>query len=125
MRLDTKNVCSRALRSSAVSTLCSPMDCPRLLCPWDIPGKNTGVGCHFLLQGIFPTQGSSPHLLSLLHWQLDLYHLILNLFIYSLRLLPHPWSSHANLYLKIQILLQATDYKVPKGHTTSSMSGTP
>ena len=30
----------------------------RLLCPWDFPGKNTGVGCHFLLQGIFPTQGS-------------------------------------------------------------------
>ena len=29
----------------------------RLLCPWDSPGKNTGVGCHFLLQGIFPTQG--------------------------------------------------------------------
>ena len=28
----------------------------RLLCPWDFPGKNTGVGCHFLLQGIFPNQ---------------------------------------------------------------------
>ena len=35
----------------------------RLLCPWDFTGKNTGVGCHFLLQGIFPTQGSNPHLL--------------------------------------------------------------
>ena len=32
----------------------------RLLCPWDFPGKNTGVGCHFLLQGIFSTQGSNP-----------------------------------------------------------------
>ena len=42
----------------------------RLLCPWDFSGKNTGVGCHFLLQGIFPTQGSNPHLSSLLHWQL-------------------------------------------------------
>ena len=31
--------------------------------PWDSPGKNTGVGCHFLLQGIFLTQGSNPHLL--------------------------------------------------------------
>ena len=29
----------------------------RLLCPWDSPGKNTGVGCHALRQGIFPTQG--------------------------------------------------------------------
>ena len=38
----------------------------RLLCPWDFPEKNTGVGCHFLLQGIFLTQGSNP---GLLHWQ--------------------------------------------------------
>ena len=38
---------------------------------WDSPGKNTGVGCHFLLQGILPTQGSSPRLLHLLHWQAD------------------------------------------------------
>ena len=34
----------------------------RLLCPWDSLGKNTGVGCHALLQGIFPTQGSNPGL---------------------------------------------------------------
>ena len=40
----------------------------RLLCPWDFPGKNTGEGCHFLLQGSFPTQGSN---LCLLHWQED------------------------------------------------------
>ena len=33
------------------------------------PGKNTGLGCHALLQGIFPTQGSNPRLLCLLHWQ--------------------------------------------------------
>ena len=32
-----------------------------LLCPWDFPGKNTRVGCHFLLQGIFPTQGLNQH----------------------------------------------------------------
>ena len=35
----------------------------RLLHPWDSPGKNTGVDCHSLLQGIFPTQGSNPGLL--------------------------------------------------------------
>ena len=40
----------------------------RLLCPWDFSGKNTGVGCHFLLQGILLTQGSNLHLL---HWQED------------------------------------------------------
>ena len=41
----------------------------RLLCPWDSPGKNAGVGCCALLQGSFPTQGSNLHLLHLLHWQ--------------------------------------------------------
>ena len=35
-----------------------------LLCPWDFHGKNTGVGCHFLLQGIFLNQGSNPRLLA-------------------------------------------------------------
>ena len=41
----------------------------RLLCPWNSPGKNTGVGCHFLLWGIFPTQESNLCLLHLLHWE--------------------------------------------------------
>ena len=56
----------------------------RLLCPWDSPGKNTGVGCHALLHGIFLTQGSN---LSLLHWQ-----------GYSLSL-SHQRSPHMNLQL--------------------------
>ena len=43
----------------------------RLLCSWASPGKNTGVGCHFLLLGIFPTQGLNAYLLCLLHWQTD------------------------------------------------------
>ena len=47
------------------------MDCS-LLHPWDSPGKNTGVGCHFLLWGIFLTQGSNW---SLLHCRWVLYHL--------------------------------------------------
>ena len=42
---------------------------PRRLCPGDFPGKNTGVGCYALLQGIFLTQGSNTPLLHLLHWQ--------------------------------------------------------
>ena len=40
----------------------------RLLCPWDSPGKNMGIGSHSLLCGIFPIQGSN---LGLLHWQAD------------------------------------------------------
>ena len=41
----------------------------RLLSLWDYPGKNTGVGCQFLLQGIFLTQVPNLHLWCLLHWQ--------------------------------------------------------
>ena len=41
----------------------------QLPCPWDSPDRNTVVGCHALLQRIFPTQGLKQHLLSLLHWQ--------------------------------------------------------
>ena len=54
-------------------TLCHPMDC--ILpgsCPWDFPGKNTGVGCHCLLQGIFVTQESNP---GMLYYRQILYHL--------------------------------------------------
>ena len=41
-------------------TFCDPMNCsPQGSCPWDSPGKNSGVGSHALLQGIFPTQGSN------------------------------------------------------------------
>ena len=49
-------------------TLCDPMDC-------SLPGSSlhgifpTEVGCHFFLQGIFPTRGSNASLLCLLHWQ--------------------------------------------------------
>ena len=48
----------RAEVAQSCLALCDPMDCspPRLLAPWHFPGMNTGVGCHFLLQGIFPTQ---------------------------------------------------------------------
>ena len=45
-----------------VSNLLQPhgLSLARLLCPWDSPGKNTGVGCHFLLQGPFPDPGTKP-----------------------------------------------------------------
>ena len=71
----------------------------RLLCPWDFPGKNTGVGCFFLLHGIFPAQGSNTrHLISctgqqiLYHcttWKACTPHLILP-FESSLSFSPHP-----------------------------------
>ena len=46
----------------------------RLLCPWDFPGKNTGVGCHVILQGIFLISGLNLRLLCLLHCRQVLYH---------------------------------------------------
>ena len=56
---------SRLLVTQSCLTLCNLADCSpaRLLCPWSSPGKNTGLGFSFLLQGIFPTQGSNPCLL--------------------------------------------------------------
>ena len=54
---------------SHVPTLCDPMD--HIYSTWDSPGQNTGVGSHFLLQGIFLTQGLNPCLLWLLHWQVN------------------------------------------------------
>ena len=55
-------VCVCELVTQSCLTLCDPMDCnlPRLLCQWDSTGKKTGVDSHSLLQGTFPTQGSSP-----------------------------------------------------------------
>ena len=61
------------LVAQSCPTLSNPMDCspPGSSVHGDSPGKNTGVGCHSLLQGIFPTQGSNPGLHTL---QVVLYH---------------------------------------------------
>ena len=58
---------------SVMSDSCNSMDysLPGFSVHGDFPNKNTGVGCHFLLQGIFPTQRLNPHLLCLLHWQAE------------------------------------------------------
>ena len=59
-------VCARML--SGVLLVATPWTvAARLLCSWDFPDKNTGVGCHFLFQGIFLTRRSYP---CLLHWQM-------------------------------------------------------
>ena len=52
-------VCVCSLVPQSFPTLCNPTDPARLLYPCNSPGKNTGVGCQFLLQGIFPTQDSN------------------------------------------------------------------
>ena len=89
-RLPICSLTSKILHRSRPVIYCSPtlvkvkvtQSCPtlqrhglqptRLLCSWDSPGKKTGVGCHFLLQGILPTQGSNS---GLPHCRQILYHL--------------------------------------------------
>ena len=74
-----KKVCSYkdlmccVLRPSVVSDSLQPHELKptRLFCPWNFPSKNTGVDCHFLLQGIFLNQGINMRLLCLLHWQAE------------------------------------------------------
>ena len=66
--IDIKNRCTCFLITKSCLILYNTTDSISLLCPWDFPGKNFGMGCHLLLQGIFPIQGSNPHLG---HWQMD------------------------------------------------------
>ena len=96
----TTCACMRAKSLQLCPTLCLPMDCssPGSSVHGDSPGKNTRMGCYFLLQGIFLTEGSNPRPLHLLHWQagsLPLCHLgspnQLYMYIYQLffRLFSH------------------------------------
>ena len=71
----------------------------RVLLP-DSPGRNTEVGCCALLQGIFPTRGSNPHLLCLLHWQVS-----------SLPLAP---PGKPPLYLTTSIIYSSTSQTLVK-----------
>ena len=65
----------------------------RLPCPWNSPGKDTGMGGHFLLQGIVSTQGLNPYLL---HWQED-----------SLPLSHWIWEAQLNTYYVLNTVLKA------------------
>ena len=97
----------------------------RLLCLWNFPGKDTGVGCHFLLQGIFPTQGSNP---GLPHRRQILYYLsnegspISSVQLFShVRLFATPWTAAHQASLSItnsQSLhkLMPTESVMPSNH---------
>ena len=90
------------VQSWVVSDPLWPHGPSRLLCPWGFPSKNTGVGCHFLLQGIFPYQRSS---LCLLHWQADSEPPV---FISVLELLSHVWLFATPWTAARQALLSST-----------------
>ena len=72
---ETVGVKVKMLAAQSCLTLCDPMDYspPGFSVPWDSPGKNTGVGCPFPLQGIFPIQGSNLSLLCFLRCRQMLY----------------------------------------------------
>ena len=72
-------------------TLCDPMDCipPDFSVHGDCPGENNGVGCHALLQGIFPTQGLIP---GLMHCRQILYHLSHQGSLWILEWVAYPFS---------------------------------
>ena len=71
-------MCCAVLSHSVVSDPLWPhgLKPTRLLCPWNPPGNNAGIGCQALLQGIFPTEGSNP---GLSHCMWILYHLVTRL----------------------------------------------
>ena len=81
----------------------------RILCPWDCPGKNIGMGCHFLFQEIFLTQGLNLCFLSLLHCKWILYQ--------SHR--GSPWENHnskRHMYpsAHCNTIYNSQDWKQPK-----------
>ena len=83
-------VCGCWWVTKSCSTLWDPVNCspPGTHYPWDFPGRNSGMHCHFLLQGIFPTKGSN---LLLLHWQED----------------PLPQSHQGSSFVSVSVRVQS------------------
>ena len=72
-----------------------------LLCLWDSPGRNTGMGCHFLLQGVFPSQGSNTHFLCLRHCRQIRYHWAARE-AHSLYIHPPTQYAHKNIFILLK-----------------------
>ena len=102
------------LVSQSCLTLCNPMDCspPGSSVHGDSPGKNTRVGCHALLQGIFPTQGPNT---GLPHCRWILYHLSHQRFLKGP---SEPWacSSHTVSQVKVSGFQERNVQVWKKGH---------
>ena len=94
---DTHYMCAHA---QSCLTLCDPRDCS--LPDSSVHGifqARIGMGCHFLLQGIFLTQESNPCLLSLLHWQVD-----------SLPFpLGNPFLTHSSMFFKTWVWCESEE----------------
>ena len=98
--------------------LCNPVDCSPPGSPvMDFPGKNTGVGCHFLLQGIFLTQWPNLYLLHILHWQVDSFTDL------ATRETPHGWVNKKQLLLFIKNMnRQSSDFFITPNYFWCSLS---
>ena len=88
-----KDACSAA--QSYLTLKLHGLQPARLLCSWDFPGKNNGVGCHFLLQGTFPTQDSNLCLLNFLRSQVN---------SLLLRYQGSPFGNYTNTYSLIVVI---------------------
>ena len=107
------HACVHALNRSVMSNSLLPHELqpPWLLCPWNFSGKNTEAGCHFPLQGIFPTQGLNPHLL---HWQADsLPPAPCEVVIFFLLLL-NEIKHNAHSFLLVEIIIPILDTSIDK-----------
>ena len=102
-----KDTCAR-IHGQSCPTLCDPhrLYPTTLLCQWNFPGKNTGGGYRFLLQGIFPTQGSNLSVLHLLHWQVG---------SLPLCLLGNPQQRHRHPQINIHTNMTQTETDI-KAH---------
>ena len=128
--LKPSSVCSPSC-FSRVQLFATPWtESARPLCPWDFPGKNTGVGCHSLLQGIFPTQGWN---LGLPHCRQTLYHLSHQGRVLHIRARVscmcsgHPdrelapaWGRRASQRSQVLLLSQRTNSWRPEGPSSQS-----
>ena len=102
-------------------TLCDPTDCslPGSSVHGIFLGKNTGVGCHFLLQEIFLTQGLNLRLLRLLHWQVVS---LLLRHLGSLLLIPKPLLSPPRVFLMMSEKTSEVSFQAPPAFLAPSPS---
>ena len=109
----------QCMHAQSCPTLCYPIyyNLSRILCPWNFLSKNTGVGCYFLHQGIFPNKGSKLHLWHLLHWQVDSLPLVpteKTICYYMCNLLYHAYCYiHNMLYMDISVQFSSVAQSFP------------
>ena len=101
-------------------TLWDSMYPARLLRPWNLPGKNTGVDCHFLLQWVFPIQALNTHPLRFLYWQVDSLPLAPVMLVFVVKSTLHCKKVVRNFLTIYSLVEVERDYKSPADKTQYS-----